>query len=50
MPWLVAWFHSLTLFVSTLMELVTRWKPSLATGLKKEGKHEALADIPYSIE
>ncbi|MDH3319220.1 MAG: oligoribonuclease, partial [Betaproteobacteria bacterium] len=26
------------------------WKPEIAKGLKKEGKHEALADILDSIE
>ncbi len=27
-----------------------RWKPELAKGFAKEGKHEALADILDSIE
>jgi len=27
-----------------------RWKPGLAKGLAKQGKHEALADIYESIE
>ena len=27
-----------------------RWKPEVAKGLQKEGKHEALADILDSIE
>jgi oligoribonuclease len=35
--------------VSTLKELAKRWKPEIAGGLKKHGKHEALADIYESI-
>ena len=50
MPRLEAYFHYRNLDVSTLKELVKRWKPELAKGLKKEGKHEALADILDSIE
>jgi len=50
MPRLEAFFHYRNLDVSTLKELVKRWKPEVAKGLKKEGKHEALADILDSIE
>ncbi len=50
MPKLEAWFHYRNLDVSTFKELVRRWKPDVAKGLKKEGKHEALADILDSIE
>jgi oligoribonuclease len=50
MPKLEAWFHYRNLDVSTFKELVRRWKPEVAKGLKKEGKHEALADILDSIE
>jgi len=50
MPRLEAHFHYRNLDVSTLKELVKRWKPEVAKGLKKEGKHEALADILDSIE
>ena len=50
MPRLEAFFHYRNLDVSTLKELVRRWKPEIAKGLKKEGKHEALADILDSIE
>lgn len=49
MPQLEAYFHYRNLDVSTLKELVKRWKPGLTAGLKKEGKHEALADIYDSI-
>ena len=50
MPRLEAYFHYRNLDVSTLKELVRRWKPDLAKGLTKHGKHEALADIYESIE
>ncbi len=36
--------------VSTLKELARRWKPEVLAGLKKHGKHEALADIHESID
>ncbi|HEY8506838.1 MAG: oligoribonuclease [Burkholderiales bacterium] len=50
MPALESYFHYRNLDVSTLKELVRRWKPELARGLTKHGKHEALADIYESIE
>ena len=50
MPRLEAYFHYRNLDVSTLKELVKRWRPELAKGLTKHGKHEALADINESIE
>ena len=50
MPQLEAYFHYRNLDVSTLKELVKRWKPDLVKGFAKEGKHEALADILESIE
>jgi oligoribonuclease len=50
MPRLEAHFHYRNLDVSTLKELVKRWKPELAKGMVKHGKHEALADIQESIE
>lgn len=50
MPRLEAYFHYRNLDVSTLKELVRRWKPEVAKGFAKEGKHEALADILESIE
>jgi oligoribonuclease len=49
MPGLEAHFHYRNLDVSTLKELVRRWKPELKS-FSKEGKHEALADILESIE
>jgi oligoribonuclease len=50
MPVLEDWFHYRNLDVSTLKELCRRWKPELAKGLKKHGRHEALADIYESID
>ncbi len=50
MPKLEAYFHYRNLDVSTLKELVKRWKPAIAGGFAKHGKHEALADILESIE
>ena len=49
MPRLEAYFHYRNLDVSTLKELVRRWKPELAKGFAKESKHEALADILESL-
>ncbi len=50
LPKLETWFHYRNLDVSTLKELAKRWRPELAKGLTKHGKHEALADIYESIE
>jgi oligoribonuclease len=49
MPRLEGHFHYRNLDVSTLKELVRRWKPELAKGFSKEGRHEAMADILESI-
>ncbi len=49
MPVFEDYFHYRNLDVSTLKELVKRWKPEVAQGMKKHGKHEALADIYESI-
>ena len=50
MPKLESHLHYRNLDVSTLKELVRRWKPEILKGFSKEGKHEALADILESIE
>ena len=50
MPALEKFFHYRNLDVSTLKELARRWKPEIMSGLVKQGKHEALADIYESIE
>ena len=49
MPKLEAYFHYRNLDVSSLKELVKRWKPDILAGLTKQGKHEALSDIYDSI-
>ena len=49
MQQLEAYFHYRNLDVSTFKELVKRWKPEIAAGVSKEGKHTALADIYESI-
>lgn len=49
MPALEGWFHYRNLDVSTLKELARRWRPEVYAGVKKQGKHEALADIHESI-
>ena len=50
MPQLEGYFHYRNLDVSTLKELVRRWKPEAAKGFSKEGKHQAQADIYDSLE
>lgn len=50
MPVLETHFHYRNLDVSTLKELCKRWKPEIARGVVKKGRHEALADILESIE
>ena len=50
LPRFEAHFHYRNLDVSTLKELMRRWKPELAAGMVKHGKHEALADIYESID
>ena len=50
MPRLETYFHYRNLDVSTLKELCKRWLPEVAKGVKKSGKHEALADIYESID
>jgi oligoribonuclease len=50
LPRLDAYFHYRMIDVSTIKELVRRWKPEVINGMVKHGKHEALADIHESIE
>lgn len=49
MPELEAHFHYRNLDVSTIKELVKRWKPSVKKGFAKQGKHLAMDDIRDSI-
>lgn len=50
MPELAAFFHYRNLDVSTLKELVIRWRPEILSGVVKQSKHLALDDIKDSIE
>lgn len=50
MPQLETWFHYRNLDVSTVKELMRRWKPSLCNGFAKKNTHKALDDIRESIE
>jgi oligoribonuclease len=50
MPELEAFFHYRHIDVSTLKELVKRWKPEAKMQFKKESAHLALSDIKDSIE
>lgn len=50
MPALEAWFHYRNLDVSSIKELVARWKPQLMAGFQKKATHKALDDIRESID
>jgi oligoribonuclease len=50
MPALEEWFHYRNLDVSSIKELVARWKPELLNGFQKKNTHKALDDIRESIE
>lgn len=49
MPELEGYFHYRNLDVSTLKELMRRWRPELLAGFSKKGAHLALDDIKESI-
>jgi len=49
MPNLESYLHYRNLDVSTLKELVRRWKPEIASGFDKKNTHKALDDILESI-
>lgn len=49
MPKLEDFFHYRNLDVSSIKELINRWRPDLLNGFKKENKHLALDDIRESI-
>ena len=49
MPELAKYFHYRNLDVSTLKELVKRWRPDLKDGFNKESTHLAMDDIKDSI-
>jgi oligoribonuclease len=50
MPSLEAWFHYRNLDVSSVKELVARWKPGIMNGFQKKNTHKALDDIRESID
>ncbi|WP_424946818.1 oligoribonuclease [Candidatus Spongiihabitans sp.] len=50
MPRLEAYFHYRNLDVSSVKELVLRWRPDLLDGFSKQNTHKALDDIRESIE
>ena len=50
MPKLEAYFHYRHLDVSTIKELIQRWRPELYKNFSKDSKHLALSDIRDSIQ
>ncbi|MFP6835266.1 MAG: oligoribonuclease [Pseudomonadales bacterium] len=50
MPALEAYLHYRNIDVSSIKELVARWRPDLLSGFSKTNQHTALADIRESIE
>jgi oligoribonuclease len=50
MPKLEAYLHYRNLDVTSIKELITRWRPDLLDGFKKQNTHRALDDIRESIE
>ncbi|WP_225639431.1 oligoribonuclease [Candidatus Profftia sp. (ex Adelges kitamiensis)] len=49
MPSLEQYFHYRYLDVSTIKELVIRWKPQILAGFTKQHTHKALDDIRESV-
>ena len=49
MPNLESYLHYRNLDVSSVKELIRRWRPALMTGLTKQNTHRALDDILESI-
>ncbi len=49
MPELEVFFHYRNLDVSSIKELVKRWKPEIASGLTKQSSHLAMDDVKDSI-
>ena len=50
MPKLESYLHYRNLDVSSIKELMVRWRPDLLSGFTKFGTHRALDDIRESIE
>ncbi|MDP1520370.1 oligoribonuclease [Porticoccus litoralis] len=49
MPELEAFFHYRNLDVSSVKEIIRRWRPELLKGVSKQGAHLAMDDIKDSI-
>jgi oligoribonuclease len=49
MPTLESYLHYRIIDVSSIKELMQRWRPDLAAGVTKQNEHLALADIRESI-
>lgn len=49
MPSLEAFFHYRNLDVSSVKEIIRRWRPELMKGFNKQSSHLAMADIKDSI-
>ncbi len=50
MPELEQYLHYRNLDVSSIKELITRWRPELLDGFRKRNTHQAMDDIRESIE
>jgi oligoribonuclease len=50
MKTLEGYLHYRIIDVSSLKELVSRWRPELLNGFTKQNTHTALSDIRESIE
>lgn len=50
MPDLEGYLHYRMVDVSSIKELVARWRPDLVAGFSKQNQHTALADVRESIE
>lgn len=50
MPKLEAWLHYRNLDVSSIKELVSRWRPEIRDSFTKRNTHRALDDIRESIQ
>ncbi len=50
MPKLESYLHYRNLDVSSIKELITRWRPDLLNGFSKQNTHRAMDDIRESID
>jgi oligoribonuclease len=50
MPELESYLHYRNLDVSSIKELIVRWKPEILKGFRKKNTHQAMDDIRESIE